>query len=468
MAARQDQTLQIFLIIFIFLFLIAAVLAYLGWRGYSDEFQRATTLDTKAKEKEQQVLTQQSELENLRERIGFGRNDNTPDVLKASEDELTNTYGKGIDEPTYRKVLQSVHTELQATGAREAKLKLDLAARDKQLLAKETETKKMIDQHDAARKSAEERLAVESSKFAEDRKALEKAGDDLKKSLQDQRAKYEGDIASRDATIKNLTTENTKLAQANKNLIDQRKDEPGSFEVADGRISWVNQNGTVWINLGSADFLRRQVTFSVFDADLHDAAKSEKKGSIEVTRILGDHMAEARITDDDPTNPILTGDKIYSQIWHRGKQLHFAFTGVIDIDGDTQSDLDLARELVKLNGGVVDAYLDNDGKVQGVITPTTRYLVAGDMPSSAAKAALTDGSNLMYKEAASMGVETITLPEFLSQMGYKPQDRTVRLGAGASARDFPATFQNDVSGRRASQFRERPPAVQDPLPSEEP
>ena len=128
-------------------------------------------------------------------------------------------------------------------------------------------------------------------------------------------------------------------------MIDNRKDEPESFEVADGRISWVNQNGTVWINLGTADSLRRQVTFSVFDADLHDAAKSKKKGSIEVTRLLSDHMAEARITNDDPTNPILTGDNIYSQIWHRGKKLHFALTGVIDVDGDGQSDLQLGSRV---------------------------------------------------------------------------------------------------------------------------
>jgi hypothetical protein len=172
-------------------------------------------------------------------------------------------------------------------------------------------------------------------------------------------------------------------------------------------------------------------------------------------------MAEARITSDDPTNPILTGDNIYSQIWHRGKKLHFALTGIIDIDGDGQTDLALARKLIELNDGVLDAYLGDDGKVQGSITPTTRYLVSGDTPSSAAKAALTDGSNAMYKEAAAMGVETITLPEFLSQMGYKPQDRSVTLGPGASARDFKATYDNDVSGRRASQFRNRPLAQPD-------
>ena len=54
--------------------------------------------------------------------------------------------------------------------------------------------------------------------------------------------------------------------------------------------------------------------------------------------------------------------------------------------------------------------------------------------------------NEMFKTATSLGVETITLPEFLSQMGYKPQDRTVQLGTGASARDFPARPERDGSG----------------------
>ena len=41
MPARQDQTLQIFLIIFIFAFLVTAVVAYLGWRGYSEAANRS-------------------------------------------------------------------------------------------------------------------------------------------------------------------------------------------------------------------------------------------------------------------------------------------------------------------------------------------------------------------------------------------------------------------------------------------
>ena len=461
MAARQDQTLQIFLIIFIFLFLVTAVVAYLGWRGYSDAEQRGATLQNSLNDKTTQTTNQQVELEDLRERMGFGRNDNTADVKKAAEADMT-TYGAGVaDEASrsYRKVLESVHAELLSTTAREATLKNELKKREVDLLAVQTEAQKKVDQYDAARKKAEEDRAGESSKFTEDRKVLEKTKADLQKSLDDQRTKYETQIAERDKSVKDFTDKNAKLEHAVANLIENRKDEPESFEVADGRVSWVNQNGTVWINLGTADSLRRQVTFSVFDSDVHDAAKSKKKGSIEVTRLLGEHMAEARITMDDPKNPILTGDNIYSQIWHRGKKLHFALTGVIDFDGDGESDMQLARELIELNGGIVDAYLDDDGKVQGEISANTRYLISGEASDKASKVGLQQGANAMYKTASSLGVETITIAEFLAQMGYKPQDRTVHLGPEASARDFPVRSDQDNNGfDAATQFRSRPAA----------
>jgi hypothetical protein len=458
MAARQDQTLQIFMIVFIFLFLVTAVVAYLGWRGYSDAEQRAAALQVQVNDKNTQTNNQQVELEDLREVMGFGRNDSTADVKKTAATDLA-TYGPGLDEAsrTYRKVLETVHAEGQQTAAREAKLKETLAARDKELLAVQAQAKAQIDKFDEARKTAEADAAAQKNSFAEFRTKLEKSQAELQKNLDDQHAKYEAQIAERDAKIKSMEELIPKLEHQIRNLNEQRKDEPGSFEVADGRISRVNQNGTVWINLGAADSLRRQVSFMVYDADQHDAAKAVRKGSIEVTMIMGDHMAEAKITEDDALNPILTGDKIYSQVWHRGKKLRFALTGVIDFDGDGQSDLELARDLIDLNGGTVDAYLKEDGKVEGQITANTRYLVLGDFPETAGKVALQQGWQEMNKTAASLGVETITITDFLSQMGHKPQDRTVRLGSGASARDFPARPESaNTPGDGGPRFRSRP------------
>lgn len=466
MPARQDQTLQIFLIIFIFAFLVSAVVAYLGWKGYSDAEQRSASLQNSLNDKTTQTQNQQTELEDLREWMGFNRNDNTSDVKTAFESDMK-TMGAGVAEDesrSYRTVLETVYAELQNTAKREAALKEEVNQYAQQLQAVEREKEAQLAQAEEARKKAEADAAAQRNAFAEDRKKLEDTKQELQKNLDQQRANYEKQIATRNAQIQQMTQELGKLKHAVDNLIEQRKDEPGSFEIADGRVSWVNQNGTVWINLGTADSLRRQVTFSVYDADRHDAAKAEKKGSIEVTRLLGPHMAEARITNDADTNPIIVGDQIYSQVWHRGKKLHFALTGVIDFEGDGRSDMQLARELIELNGGIVDAYLTEEGDVKGEITANTRYLVLGDVPESATQGKMNEGWNAMSKEASDLGVETITLAEFLAQMGYKPQDRTVPLGAGASAHDFPAQQEANASPVASPRFRPRtpyrtPPAV---------
>ena len=74
MPARQDQTLQIFLIIFIFAFLVTAVVAYLGWRGYSEADARAIALDASLKTKNAESETQKTDLEDMRQLMGFERN----------------------------------------------------------------------------------------------------------------------------------------------------------------------------------------------------------------------------------------------------------------------------------------------------------------------------------------------------------------------------------------------------------
>ena len=49
---------------------------------------------------------------------------------------------------------------------------------------------------------------------------------------------------------------------------DEKSRETKANEVADGKVTWVNQRSrTVWINLGSDDGLRRQTSFSVFSSD---------------------------------------------------------------------------------------------------------------------------------------------------------------------------------------------------------
>ena len=77
-------------------------------------------------------------------------------------------------------------------------------------------------------------------------------------------------------------------------------------------------------------------------------------------------MAEAHITSDDPTNPLLPGDRIYSQVWDRGRQVGFGIAGFIDMDErPARAIWTSSRAIIAASGGVVDAAPDDDGRQAG-------------------------------------------------------------------------------------------------------
>ena len=134
---------------------------------------------------------------------------------------------------------------------------------------------------------------------------------------------------------------------------------------------------------------------------------------------------------------------------------------MIDVDGDGQSDLQMIRDLVDLNGGVVDAYLGEDGKVNGEITVNTRYLVMGKFPDAAKQTGMQKGWQQMIDDAKTNGVEVIKLDKFLNQVGYAPKDRTVTMGADSQHSDFipdPETGESTSAAKTGTgNFRPRSP-----------
>ena len=93
--------------------------------------------------------------------------------------------------------------------------------------------------------------------------------------------------------------------------------------------------------------------------------KAEKKGIVEVIRVIDGHLSEARIMDDDPSKPIMPGDQLFSIAWQPNHAEHFALVGLMDLDKDGVSDLDKVKDLITVNGGIVDAELKDDGNARG-------------------------------------------------------------------------------------------------------
>jgi hypothetical protein len=337
----------------------------------------------------------------------------------------------------------------------------ELAKQRQQLI----QEKEQLEQTELARTAEAQRGQQAAAQDAEQQRVTYRAEvEKVNKNREDELSKFKemlnkqtSELEARDSMLAKKAEE---LKQTESTVETQKKriadlvDQP--FEVPDGKVLWVNQRARlVWINLGSSDGLRRQTTFSVFDQDAMNIAprrgveeeqKAEEgglarqvdnaKAKIEITSVQ-DNSAEGRIVDDLPGNPIMPGDVIFSPAWKPGRLVHFAFAGVMDIDGDRRSDRELLQSIITMNGGVLDE----------VPTHETRYLVVGDQPLD--RAALTEFGELK-NTADQLGIETVALPRFLDLLGYKAEVSTTNLGRRRPTKEQPAA---------AEEFRQRrPPA----------
>ncbi len=243
------------------------------------------------------------------------------------------------------------------------------------------------------------------------------------------------------------------------------------MDAPNGEITWVNQrNGTVWINLGRIDALARQVTFGVYAANSTDV--KESKAGIEVTQILGDHLAEARILTDNPGDPIIPGDKIFTPLWVSGTKRHFALAGLMDVNGAGRNNLDMMMNIIKTGGGVVDCWIADSGKsknkVQGEITLNTNCLILGAAPDEKGDSAQRDAFTKILREAERYRIQKIQLSDFLQRIGWKNMSPVVRYGQGANPKDFRAKPEGGVVGKSTGNtsdvFKDREPPAATPSP----
>ncbi len=463
MASKDNQSLQILVISLAIVGILLSVGLILVNNQRKAESARAESATSKSKEANNALRQLQTESNLFKQWMGFQEADNFDTAKKNFDDDMAK-FGSTFEENSrfYRTILENLFVENQKLASGESAAKQEVKKLKESLLAVENEKNAQITEFENKMKIVSADLASQREAFLQQAKQINEEKQQIAARLGKKRTEI-GELTTRNATEQTTLTNKIGDLEHAMEILQSNQIEPDPFaQPADGLLRWVNQrNGTVWINLGKADDLRPQVTFSVYDGDENDALGAQRKGSIEVTRILSDHMAEARITDDQATRPLLAGDKIYSQVWNRGRRVGFAIAGVIDFDNDGRSDLDTLNQIIAINNGKVDAVPAEDGAIEGQMTVDTRYLVLGDFPEGNRQEGLRSAWSKMSEEADTLGVETITLGEFLSLMGWKSERRTVKLGPGASQDDFRArpqgvTVPSSVPAR-GDFFRRRKP-----------
>ena len=463
--ARENQDLQIALIVSVMLTIILGVATFLCYRKYTDTEKSLQAALTDASKKSSDADKARDEVNRLKKDfIGVPDTERIED-LSAQFGEDMKKYGGAYSQESqfYRPLVEKMFQTIQDKN----KELVDTKDENQRLTAK-------YESREAGKDAQLKEFADKVNGMAQDLKAREETFSKERTQITDDQNKIREQLktAQKDAAAEKSTLEakNQETGSQLKKTQDVAKDlrekntqlTRGTMDVPDGEISRINQRtGTVWIDLGKVDNLNPLVTFSVYPADVSNLGKGEKKASIEVTQILDDHLAEARILDDKIADPIMPGDKIYTPIWNPGDKRHFALAGFMDINGDGKNNLPLLRNLITLNGGVVDCDVDEKGKVNGEISIETRYLVLGDKPSEKGDTTGVAAYSKIRGDAENLGIQKISLGDLLERMGYKPQAHLVNFGMGANPNDFkpkPEGGVNRVSSGNVSEiFKPREP-----------
>ena len=159
----------------------------------------------------------------------------------------------------------------------------------------------------------------------------------------------------------------------------------------------------------------------------------KRKARIEVIDVQ-DHMSEARILEDSPANPIISGDVIETPAWTPGQHIHFALALKMDINKDGVDDYDLVRNVILMNGGVIDAELRPDGTRIGNIDANTRYFVVGQRPDENTSSDTLKKFITFEQDRQNFSVKKIQVNELLGLMGWKSEERTRRARRPARRR----------------------------------
>lgn len=460
MASSSKPTAVHFaLIFFVMISVISSVVAYMMYQANMEtEAARAKAADDFQKLRNVN-LKRDEEITELKKVIGYPglpvgvddpQNGNT--VLAAARTEMSQLGGP-LAEATYSATLTKMRQEINNAVVQRDALNDDIeGALDQNTNQRTGGLKQTVlalrgqyaterDQFDSAAKKSEadKRTVITSMDEAIRNKDNEvnKLRNDLntiRQQLDAEREQFAIAVKEKDDKLKQFSDINDRLREE----IDTIR--TVSFERPDGVVRWVDyQAKTIWVNLGEADSLPVRTNFSVYQKAHHGIGRGAEdiKGAIEITRILGPHLSEARILESEIYAPIAAGDPIYTPLWDPGRTETFSFVGVIDFDGDGLSDRESLHDLVKSANATIDNEVDEQGVRHGDgITAETKFLVVGELPDpSTAKpndqerfTKISKEYKKIHDEARVKGVRIVRLNDFLAYIGYKPSRRLWRPG----------------------------------------
>ncbi|MBY0522945.1 MAG: hypothetical protein K2R98_06085 [Gemmataceae bacterium] len=469
----QKQILTISLVLFVLLSLILGGTTYLGYADSADE--RKGRLEEKDKNKVMRRNLEEQTLMTSTYKALVGYDDKS---------DLKNIQGYKREHKDNWNAEIAKHGKTIPWNATE-----DLPGTTYSALIEKLTKEKM--EAAKGRVTCEEQSAKARADFNKQRAELLKSNEDLKQALKDSSAKVQENFENIDKkykmAIETLTAAlpdneaKTKEIETLKKDRDKAKDELAraqkdietkirkleekipqvdllAFDKPKGKILELDRVGnTVFLDLGSADYVKPGMTFSVFGLGEYKPT-AERKASVEVVSVSGDHMCMARVTEikSATRDPILKGDLLYNPAWTPGLREHVAIAGFIDLSGDGRDETAEFVKSLEKQGVIVDAYLDlKEMALKGALKKLDRqtgYLILGELPDLdkggvmnqadprlERKMNIHEEINKLHEQAKALGITIVPARKFMALVGMKvpkpsgPTDwtnYTLKPGAG--------------------------------------
>lgn len=458
MAARDDSVIRGSLIASLIFLVLSLALNFFFWSWGDTQAETAAGAKERLQAQDNELRTMQSQATLMKAMLGVGG------LSQAQFDQLTSSSGGDPDmeviEQNFARDMALFGPEVDPQNRNYPALPdfLVNAIRNRnvqyaQAREQATQIRSQADSDiEVARKAQEvaeqgrddanKKLETEQSKFAEDRQQMKLTTERTSDSLQKKIAEF--------TTYRNkVTSEINDLQQLESrlsNTIENQRQElvrlrSTNFESTQGLISYVYRDGNVvTINLGSADELTPGVTFGVIDGDETRLQDAKIKATIQVTKLLGDHRAEARVVAfPEIRYPIIPGDQIYSPFWSPGRRVKIALMDNIDIDDDNRPDTAEISSMIRAAGAEVAAVLRTDGTREGTFDSSVRFLVIGEserLDEEAGNASEIAAIGKAKAEATENGVTIIPAWKLQAYLKTIDDSLTTPLGSAVRGRDF--------------------------------
>lgn len=451
MASRDNQGLQISLILLVMMVVVLGIVAGVFYNANAKAQVDAKAQTQAAQDAQSQLRLTLNDMNRLKEMIGHTA-EATMEEIEAQHDEdmksfVANENGEEVT-VSYRQIPVDLRNKYATLEQQLARAIENVEKRTEERDAAVAEKEASVAQALAAKDAAEANLRKLTAEYQNDRAAMQTAQQKVltaKVAIEDTVQATKQAAAQEKTVMTKQMGEMQTLIEGLKKVSEDLKPKLG--DTADGKIVWSNQREkTVWVNLGSADMLRPQMTFSVYPVGQESLFDSDPKATIEITRIHDRHQAEARITNSEVGDPVMPGDTIFTPVWTPGRSEKFAIVGFIDIDKDDKDDTDQLRDIIETAGGEVVAFVDGKGDIKGTLSPEIRYLILGDRPTEKTSEGGLQAYTTMSETARRNGIEAIRVHQFIDWAGYVGAEELVRLNAASKLEEIEEAKEKERAG----------------------